>query len=279
MVKAFGKRWANHSSFKVGSVDRSGFPTFTINHFNGPVTYLSEGFLKRNLDALNPDFVSLLRGSTLGADASLVVEGSGSNNPFVRGLFSGKAIATQMHLRNEDTIVAAQQPVKPMRVPSTTRQKNIVRRAPNLGDVEEKNRDDDEAAPTALNGSSPCVASKFRSALDTLFKTLEEMQSWYVFCVNLNDSQLPNQLEGRSVKGQIRSSGLTEIARRCANMFEVGMTPREFCDWYREKLAAVGITDGESREQIERAKVALGFEDNDLVVGQYKVCAFENYYP
>ena len=30
------------------------------NHFNGPVTYSSEGFLVRNLDALNPDFVSLL---------------------------------------------------------------------------------------------------------------------------------------------------------------------------------------------------------------------------
>ncbi|KAI9438359.1 glycosyltransferase family 2 protein [Lactarius indigo] len=267
MVEAFGKRWANHSSFKVGSVDRSGFPTFTISHFNGPVTYSSEGFLERNLDALNPDFVSLLRGTTQAADAG---EGSGSNNPFVRGLFSGKAIATQMHPRNEDTIVAAQQPVKPMRAPST-RRKNTVRRAPTLGDVEEKDRDEDDAAPTTLNGSSPCVAGEFRSALDTLFETLEETQTWYVFCVNPNDSQLPNQLEGRSVKGQIRSLGLTEIARRCANVFEVGMTPREFCDRYREKLAEVGITDGESREQIERAKAALGFEDNDLVVGQYKV--------
>ncbi|KAH9045953.1 glycosyltransferase family 2 protein [Lactarius hengduanensis] len=243
MVEAFAKRWANHSSFKVGSVDRSGFPTFTVNHFNGPVTYSSEGFLERNLDALNPDFVSLLRGSTLAADAG-----------------EGKAIATQMHPRNEDTIVAAQQPVKPMRAPST-RRKNTVRRAPALGDVEEKDRDDDDAAPTTLNGSSPCVAGEFRSALDTLFETLEETQTWYVFCVNPNDSQLPNQLEGRSVKGQIRSLGLTEIARRCANVFEVGMTPREFCDRYREKLA-----------EIERAKAALGFENNDLVVGQYKVC-------
>jgi chitin synthase len=60
MVKAFGKRWGNHSSFKVGSVHRSGFPTFTINHFNGPVTYSAEGFLNRNLDSLSPDFVSLL---------------------------------------------------------------------------------------------------------------------------------------------------------------------------------------------------------------------------
>jgi chitin synthase len=70
MVKAFGKRWGNHSSFKVGSVHRSGFPTFTINHFNGPVTYSAEGFLNRNLDSLSPDFVSLLRGNTTGYKAT-----------------------------------------------------------------------------------------------------------------------------------------------------------------------------------------------------------------
>lgn len=274
MIEAFGKRWGNHSSFKVGSVDRSGFPTFTINHFNGPVAYSSDGFLERNLEALNPDFVSLLRGTTSGAETAAGGEGSGSINPFVRGLFSGKAIATQMHPRNEDTIVAAQQPVKPMRAPST-RRKNTIKHAPTLGDVDEKERDDDDAAPTTLNSSTPCVAGEFRSALDTLFGTLEETQTWYVFCVSPNDSQLPNQLEGRSVKGQIRSLGLTEISRRCVNVFEVGMTPREFCDRYREKLAGVGIMEGESREQIERARSALGFKDNDLVLGQYKVSACE----
>ncbi|KAF8419839.1 P-loop containing nucleoside triphosphate hydrolase protein [Boletus edulis BED1] len=41
MVEAFGKRWGNHSSFKVGPVDQSGSPTFTVNHFNGPVSYSS----------------------------------------------------------------------------------------------------------------------------------------------------------------------------------------------------------------------------------------------
>ncbi|KAI0062534.1 glycosyltransferase family 2 protein [Artomyces pyxidatus] len=268
MVEAFGKRWGNHSSFKVGAMDRSGFPTFTVNHFNGPVTYSAEGFLDRNLDALNPDFVSLLRGVLHGPEPS-GGEG-GSINPFVRGLFSGKAIATQMHPRNEDTIVAAQQPVKPMRAPST-RRKNTVKRSPALGDIDEKEKDDDDAGSTTLNNLSPCVAGEFRSALDTLFETLDETQSWYVFCVNPNDSQLPNQLEGRSVKGQIRSMGLPEIARRCVNMFEVGMTPREFCDRYRERLAAAGIVEGETRAQVDQARAILGFDENDLVLGQYKV--------
>ena len=31
-TNAITKRWGNHSSFKSGGVDRSGFPTFTINH-------------------------------------------------------------------------------------------------------------------------------------------------------------------------------------------------------------------------------------------------------
>ncbi|KAJ7487189.1 hypothetical protein B0H11DRAFT_1666479, partial [Mycena galericulata] len=54
---------------------------------------------------------------------------------------------------------------------------------------------------------------EFHEALDTLFATLDETQVWHVFCVISNDAQLPNQLEGRSVKGQVRSAGLATAAR------------------------------------------------------------------
>jgi chitin synthase len=270
MVEAFTKRWGNHSSFKSGAIDRSGFPTFTVNHFNGPVTYSAEGFLEKNLDALNPDFVSLLRGLEHGSD------GSGSINPFVKGLFSAKAIATQAHPRNEDTIVAAQQPVKPMRAPST-RRKSMPKRLPPLkeGDVEEKDRDDDEgyvAGASSSSGGTPCVAGEFRSALDTLFETLDETQGWYVFCINPNDSQLPNQLEGRSVKGQVKSTGLSEISRRCVNVFEVGMTFEEFCERYQEPLAqSLGIAQAEPKERVEQARGAMSLSERDVTLGQQKV--------
>jgi len=142
----------------------------------------------------------------------------------------GKAVATQAHPKDEDIIVAVQQPVKPMRAPST-RRKGIVRRMPTLREngTGEQNRDDDDLTATGI----PCVAGEFRAALDTLFNTLGETQNWYVFCINPNDSQLPNQLEGRSVKGQVCSFGLTEIAKRNVNVFEVEMTPKEFCQRYR----------------------------------------------
>jgi chitin synthase len=269
MVEAFSKRWGNHSSFKAGAIDRSGFPSFTVNHFNGAVTYSSEGFLDRNLDAINPDFVSLLRGAVDG------LEGSGSINPFVKGLFSAKAIATQAHPRNEDTIVSAQQAVKPMRAPST-RRKGPIKRMPTVKegvDIEEKDRDDEDNHGPLGHGShtSPCVAGEFKAAMDTLLETIEETQPWYIFCINPNDSQLPNQLEGRSVKGQVKAPGLAEIAKRSVNVFEVNMTPEEFCERYRDGLHVGGIAEGNEREVIAQARTAFGLSEKDLVLGVHKV--------
>ncbi|THU93370.1 glycosyltransferase family 2 protein [Dendrothele bispora CBS 962.96] len=268
MVEAFQKRWGNHSSFKTGSIDRSGFPTFTVNHFNGPVTYSSENFLERNMDEISSDFVSLLRGSE-------GMENSGSINPFVKGLFSGKQIATTVHPRNEETIVSAQQNVKPMRAPST-RRKGTIKRMPTVresvdGDDTFQEKDDTLVGGTGAGGNG-CIAGEFKAALDTLFETLDETQAWHVFCVNPNDSQMPNQLEGRSVKGQVRSFGFTEIAKRCANVFEVGMTPQEFCDRYKDALGSAGVVvAGNERAAVEQSKGAFGLGDGDIVLGTHKV--------
>lgn len=263
MVEAFAKRWGNHSSFKVGSADRSGFPTFTVNHFTGPVTYSAEGFLEKNQDTLSPDFVQLLRGTS--TTETPATDGSGSINPFVRGLFTSKAVATQVHPKNEETIIAAQQPVKPMRAPST-RRKGTIKRMSTVKETDADEKEEEEAPGTAL-----CIAGQFRAALEMLFETLEEAQAWYVFCVSPNDSQLPNQLEGRSVKGQVRSLGLSEVARRCANVFEVAMTPQEFIDRYRDTVQQVGVQEGEPRERVEQTRTALGLEEKDIVLGMTMV--------
>ncbi|KAJ7265999.1 glycosyltransferase family 2 protein [Mycena haematopus] len=262
MVEAFAKRWGNHSSFKTSGVGAGA--TFTISHFNGPVTYSADGFLARNLDALNPDFVSLLRGESEGGQG-------GSVNPFVKGLFSARAIATQAHPRNEDTIVAAQQPVKPMRAPST-RRKNAPKRAlsPTADDIPE---DDDAGADSSKASGNGAIAGEFRAALDTLFSTLTETHTWHAFCINPNEAQLPNQLEGRSVKGQVRSAGLTAVAQRAAEgVFEVGMPMGEFLERYREPLAERGVdVAADEYGVVEQARGAFGLGERDLVPGVTRV--------
>ncbi|KAJ7776437.1 hypothetical protein B0H16DRAFT_1280224, partial [Mycena metata] len=69
MVEVLAKRWVGcvlpldsfiYIHFLTNHTPQPS-PSFTISHFNGSVTYVANGFLARNLDALNPDFLSLLR--------------------------------------------------------------------------------------------------------------------------------------------------------------------------------------------------------------------------
>ena len=125
--------------------------TVTVNHYNGPVTCSSEGFLEKNQDALNPEFVSLLRGHGNDGPAH-GTEGTDSVNTFIHSLFSGKAIATQVYSRDEDTIVAARQTVKPMRAPST-RRKGTIKRNNRLGAGGGKEEKEDDDARLLQMGS------------------------------------------------------------------------------------------------------------------------------
>ncbi|KAH6903325.1 chitin synthase 8 [Coprinopsis sp. MPI-PUGE-AT-0042] len=321
MVEAFQKRWGNHSSFKTtgvvdivgagkagGAVHASGVgASFTVSHFHGGVTYDAEGFLEKNLDSVNPDFVSLIRGTNPGEASAHVhhtaqqaaQEGFGSINPFVKALFSSKAIATQAHPRHEETIVAAQQAVKPMRAPSTRRKGTVRRARKEMEGIEEKEDDEDVTSPfgggekdrdnytrdvgqQAKDKDTPCVAGEFRAALDTLFETLQETQPWFVFCINPNDSQLPNQLEGRSVKGQVRASGIAGVARRNGVLWEANMTFEEFGERYRGVLQEAGLEDVFGNEQGEARDRALAEafanqvtknvgDSKDVVLGKTKV--------
>ncbi|KAG8811420.1 hypothetical protein FRC17_002459 [Serendipita sp. 399] len=266
MLEAFGKRWANHASYKTGGTDRTGFPTFSISHYNGPVTYSSESWLEKNHDALNPDFVSLFRGSNVAAGS----EQQGSNNSFIQDLFSAQAIATQAHPRNQETIVAAKQPVKPMRAPSTKRKQTIRRANTQKRKGGEQIPEEEDDAPNEMK----CVAGEFSASLSLLLETLDETESWFVFCINPNDSQLPNQMENRAVKAQVKSMGLSEVAQKCATVLEVNMTFPEFRERYGSLLAQSGtepLSEGSTLDEIAQVQRAMGLGGNDIVIGRTKV--------
>lgn len=271
MVEAMGKRWNNHASFSSGGQDRSGFPTFTVNHYNGPVTYSAESFLEKNADAINPDFVSLLRGNP---DAITDNDDTGSSNAFIRGLFASNAIATQVHPRDQEVIVAAQQPVKPLRAPSTRRKGGRLGSRLTAGD------DEDGLDEKALSSSSPqirCVVGEFKAALDVLFDTFDETKSWTVYALGPNDVQLPNQLESRGLKAQVRSLGLSEMAKRTSVEFEVSMTHTEFSERYQEEFVG-GELEGSVADAVASLRSRREWQEKDLAVGQYKVTFLSSFY-
>ncbi|RXK42203.1 chitin synthase [Tremella mesenterica] len=262
-LEALGKRHTVHASFSLGDTSRQAGSSFTINHYSGAVTYSTENFLERNANETSADILRLLKG-TPGA----VGEDQGSNNPFIKGLFSSKAMTTQAHPRNDDTIVAAQQPVRPMRAPSTRRKKG-----PRLTAVTEEEEDDqvgggNDEAPAGAEKEMQCVAGQHRAALDTLLGTFDQAQPWFAFCVRPNDSQLPSQVETRSVKAQIRSIGLTEMAQRLQMCYEVRMSHAEACERYAEELTLNGVdSEKTSAQQLHELKEKLGLKDLDMGIG------------
>ena len=270
MLEAMSKRHNGHSSFSLGDATRHSGASFTVNHYSGPVTYSADNFLERNANETSADILRLLRGVTSGAPA--VNEHEGSNNPFIRSLFSSKAIATQAHPRNDETIVAVQQPVRPMRTPSTRR-----KRAPRLAALtEEEEGGDDEVGGGNDAGSAgkelQCVAGQHWDALTALLATFEHAQPWYIFCLRPNESQLPSQVEIRSVKAQIRSLGLTEMALRLQTSFEVRMSHREACDRYAEDFNIRGIAVGPpDAQRLQDLKRVLQLSDAQMAIGTTRV--------
>ncbi|CAO1621032.1 unnamed protein product [Sympodiomycopsis kandeliae] len=292
MVEAFGKRWGNHPNFKVGPADRNGFSSFTVSHFHGPVSYSSEGWLDRNSEVVSPDFVSLLKGDATtdrrNSDPTTLDHNHGSSLPFVRNLFKSDTLKTQSHPKSNETVVAAQQSVKPMRAPSTRRpnragtikRAGTTRKGGALAANDDDDSDEETNADESKNGGKKAsgvqgVAGEFRGALDTLFETFDDTKSWVVVCLRPNDNQLPNQFEARVVKQQIKTYCLAEMARKLIHEYSVSMTYDEFCERYADipSLAAVSMQDatsGLARQKFSSAKEVMNWTDAEAASGRVK---------
>ncbi|RIA90569.1 glycosyltransferase family 2 protein [Glomus cerebriforme] len=247
MLDAFNKKYSEHSSFTPTGKSLNALPTFGIQHFAGQVTYDSTGFLEKNTDTLSADFVSLFRGA------------GESYNSFIVGLFTDKAVATESHPQNDNTIVAAQQSVKPMRAPSMRRKK------------------DQSSSETSSKPKVSCVATQISSALDELCDTLEETTPWYVFCIRPNDTQLPNQYDPKVVQSQVKLLGLSEIAKKLQFDYTISFTHQEFLERYAPILDSMGLDQSrDPKAKCEASCTIFGWSASDMAVGQNKTYLSEN---
>ena len=270
MVEALGKRHGGHTSFALDPHRSHGQRSFTINHYSGPVSYSAENFLEYNANETSADVLRLLRGDAASARPSNEYEGS--HNPFIKSLFSSKAIATRLHPRNEETIVAVQQSVKPMRAPSTRRKRGPVMQAiieGDGGDTEAVGGGNDE---TAAGQTLQCIAGQHWSAISTLLGTFEHAQVWFIFCLKPNDSHLSLQMDIRTARFQIRSLGITELAIRLKGSCEIRMTHSEACDRYHDELTIRGIADGlPEKQRLADLQRVLRLNDNQMAIGSTRV--------
>jgi chitin synthase len=127
-----------------------------------------------------------------------------------------------------------------------------------------------------MNKARGVKKMEFKSAFDTLFKTLEESKAWFVICIRPNDHQLPNQFEARQVKQQVITYAINDLAVGLSNEYTVSMTHDEFCERYSD-LAFLnaaemkGASGGEARQKCNNAKEVMGWSDKQARCGRMKI--------
>ncbi|KAL1918096.1 uncharacterized protein VTP21DRAFT_3362 [Calcarisporiella thermophila] len=253
LVEAFDKTCTSYSTY-ISNISKRTYTqtshSFSVRHFAGQVNYTIDGFTEMNLDMLGGDFIALFRG---GSDIKP------TSNSFISELFRGKALATQAHPRNENTIVSAQQSAAPTRAPSMRRPKK--KEGTNEGGADAQDK------PTMR-----CVATQLRGALDDLATTLSETTNWLVFCIRPNNNGQPNMFDAKKVKSQVRVLGLVDIAKRLKVNYTISFTHAEFFERYSPVLNPLGIEQNRSlREKCEAARTIFGWAADAMAVGNAKV--------
>ncbi|KAJ1951599.1 hypothetical protein EC988_004004, partial [Linderina pennispora] len=222
--------------------------SFTVSHFWGHATYDIEGFVDKNLDQLSSDFVAVFRGDG-------TAENAGTRNGFVSGLFTDKSIATEVHPRNEKTIVQAQALNVPMRAPSMMRAKSKL--------------------PASRLKKIGCLATQFSRAMSELMATLDDTLPWFVVCIKSNDQGKPKWADARKVLGTVKGFALDDAVRRKRVEYAAAMLPADFCDRYgaviSEHVPTAAGKHGDPREKCQALKLAMGLDDASMMVGASKV--------
>jgi chitin synthase len=182
----------DHFGDQAAFVSNPGGPgrrsAFGINHFAGVVAYDAAGFIERDLDALDPEFVALLRGSEDG---------------FISKLFSGPSLAAEFHPLDGVTIVSAQISNQPLRRPSP------VKTSPSLPHSEV-----DFTLPLLNPAEIFPLTSQLNATVSQLLNLIDRTQLWSVICLRPNDSGNVGMIDSKRLKSQIMAYNLPELTAR-----------------------------------------------------------------
>ncbi|SGY39183.1 BQ5605_C003g02165 [Microbotryum silenes-dioicae] len=215
LLKGLKSHFGAHTAFVASPSGPSAKSAFGIVHFGGIVTYSATGFAERDLDLLDPEFVSILRTSSDG---------------FIGKLFSGPNLAAEFHPLDENIIVAAQVSSAPMRQPSPIRPSPAF--APETSDLLAPLLDPVEIRP---------ISSQINATLSQLLALIERTHVWSVTCLRPNDSCLPNRFDPQQLRSQVTQLLLPELIARKQIDFVQDIDYDAFADRHRVASAKEAI--------------------------------------
>ncbi|GAA5863445.1 hypothetical protein JCM1840_007531 [Sporobolomyces johnsonii] len=244
LLRGMRDHFAAHPAFISTPGGPGAKSAFGIQHFAGTVTYDGNHFIETDSDALDADFVALLRASSDG---------------FVAKLFSGPSLAAEVHPLDDNTIVAAQVSSQPLRRPSP------VKSSPDLIPT-----DADYTAPILDPLEIHPVTSQLNATLAQLLTLIDRTKVWNVVSLRPNDSSHPGQLDLKRLRAQVAAFLLPELTARKKVDFVYDADYESFLA--RHDLSAPAIGGG-PRETVDAYLGDFGFDPTtgDYALGTHRV--------
>ncbi|KAI9321060.1 chitin synthase [Dichotomocladium elegans] len=232
--------------------------SFGINHFSGHVQYTVDGFIEKNLDALSPDFVTLLRES--------------SSNAFVSNLFQSSAMATESHPKDQRTIVKAQLSSKSTRHPSTRRSTQR-RGGAYLASPSPSAAEFDSSGEQCLPAVSTIMDQMIMSMND-LCKTLKDTRVYNIIHIRPNDMQTADMFDAKRVRAQVHAYLLPDLAVRCSQEYANYYSFESFLHRYTDLVKSLKIdqySKSSEREIVESVCAVMNWTEMQAYVGKEMV--------
>ncbi|KAM0787039.1 hypothetical protein ACM66B_006305 [Microbotryomycetes sp. NB124-2] len=239
LLKGMKEHFSVHTSFMATPGGPGAKSAFGVKHWMGPVTYDGDGFVERDLDAIDPEFVVLLQGS---ADA------------FVAKLWSGPSLAAEAHPLDESIIVAAQVSSQPLRRISPFK-RAATSPMTGLSDLTTPLLDPTEIHP---------VSAQVNATLASVLNVFERTHVWHVLSLRPNDMHVPRQVDLQRFKQQVSGLLLPElIARNKVDLFH-----DDEIEAFADRHAILG---GGKVETIREFMQDAGVDDKDYRIGHKRV--------
>ncbi|GAA5850842.1 hypothetical protein JCM8547_009103 [Rhodosporidiobolus lusitaniae] len=253
LLSGMREHFASHPAFLSTPGGPGARTAFGINHFAGQVTYDAYRFVETDADALDAEFVALLRNS---------------QDSFVAKLFSGPSLAAGVHPLDDNTIVAAQVSSMPLRRPSP------VKVAASASPLDRDDLDNQDDYPTPL--LDPLLIHPVSSQLNAttahlLGSIVDRTRTWSVIALKPNDTNQPGQVDARRLREQVGAYLLPELAARRKDV-DFG-----FDEEYGAFAARHGVEGGDASSvgaflrEFGFSDGSQGGQERDFALGQTRV--------
>ncbi|KAI8379313.1 chitin synthase-domain-containing protein [Radiomyces spectabilis] len=231
---------AQSDDFRAFQNPSSPSHSFAIqHHFSvNPVDYSVAGFLERNIDAVSPDFVHLFRYNC--------------TNSFIQDLFESSILVTEIHPRDERTIIKAQLPSQ----------------YPSQLWTAKQNKKNIDQSPTAI----ATVMNQVHRNTNQLLDRLAGVRLFQAIHIKPNIQQKQDIFDAATVAMQLQMHSIPDILRQTRHTDWYSYTHENFLSRYRQFVRTVSGPDGSSDwQQIETLMHIMQWTPEQCQIGKYKV--------